>query len=167
MEGFSRSGRAASARTLGFKVKFILFPAKKQSFARKIDLNPLRFTRGTMLPRTKTAKPLPPIPTVGNAIASGADATALLQAIVELRGLIGDLVGKVKPAAKPFLGPNGDFVQYVSATELSRFLGKKPRTLLDLAERGIIPGCKLPTTKASWVFDLFEVYRVYDSYKRR
>ena len=97
----------------------------------------------------------------------GAEETALLQAIVELRQVIGDLVEKVKPAAKPFRGPSGELVQYVTATELSRFLGKTPRTLLDLAERGVIPGSKLPTTKASWVFDLFEVHRVFESYKRR
>jgi len=120
-----------------------------------------------MRPRPKTAKPLLPIPMVGNSVASGAEAAALLQAIVGLREVIGDLVGKAKPAAKRFLGPSGELVQCVTAAELSTFLGKTPRTLIDWAERGIIPGSKVPTRKPSWVFDLFEVHRVLESYKRR
>lgn len=95
-----------------------------------------------------------------------AEEAKLAEAVSELSEQLQRLQGASKAASKPFLGPSGQLVQWVDATALARHFSKSPKTIIDWAEKRIIPGSKLPTKKAKWLFDLFEVDQVIRRYKR-
>jgi hypothetical protein len=109
-------------------------------------------------------KPLAPPPKEEDAKVFNGKDEQLAEAVQELSELLQRVLGTSSTASKPFIGKSGQLVRWVDATELSKILGKTPKTLFYWVKCGVIPGSKLPTKKTSWLFDLFEVDRALRSY---
>lgn len=64
---------------------------------------------------------------------------------------------------------DGEIIQYVSARQLARYVPRTPKTLIQWAEKGVIPGIRRPSLarngRPSWIFDLIAVHRALRTYR--
>ncbi len=94
---------------------------------------------------------------------------ALSIEISRLRETLDVLKGVGAETCRPFFA-DGHPVLYVDAQQLSEHVPRSADTLIGWAERGIIPGMFVPGKerhcKGSWLFDLIQVKRTLDRYRR-
>lgn len=97
------------------------------------------------------------------------DLNDLRTEISMLRERLDFVLGLSPDGTRPFF-VDGHPVLYVDALQLSKYLPRSADTLIGWAERGIIPGMFVPGKerrgKGSWLFDLIQVKRALDQFRR-
>lgn len=86
-----------------------------------------------------------------------------------LRERLDFVLGLSPDGTRPFF-VDGHPVHFVNAQQLSNHVPRSVDTLIEWAERGVIPGIYIPgkenKTKGSWMFDLVAVKRALDRYRK-